>query len=343
VYLSQRKAFIDHVNQYCDGAIAFTPHWKDCIEWQGLKLKTYVLDHGINPKTYFPVPKKLARRFYGVSESDFLILNLNRNQPRKRWDTCMQAFAEVVARRPEAPIKLVIATQIQGAWDLIELLRRELKKRNVENADEVAMQRIVIPGHPQQLTDEETNILLNIADVGINTCDGEGFGLCNFEQAAIGIPQVVPHLGGFLHFFKNEDTALMVNPVTSIYIDATRDGVGGEALLSKSSDFADALLRYYDDEALRTRIGKSGREHILDKFQWTRVAQDFCAIIDDVFPLSNKAVSVSVSEPEPTVSVENDDLSMASFAQGQDDKEDEIKKLKAQISMLTAAVEKLQA
>jgi len=27
-----------------------------------------------------------------------------------------------------------------------------------------------------------------IADIGINTCDGEGFGLCNFEQAGIGIP-----------------------------------------------------------------------------------------------------------------------------------------------------------
>lgn len=295
VYLCQRRAFIDIVNQNCDAAIAFTPQWRDSILWQGLTLKTYVLDHGINPTSYYPIPRKLARRFYGINDTDFLVLNLNRNQPRKRWDTCMQAFAEVIARRPEAPIKLVVATQMQGAWDLLELLRRELRKRNVPDADAVAQERIVVPGHPQQLTDEETNALLNIADIGINTCDGEGFGLCNFEQAALGIPQVVPNLGGFLHVFEHEKTALMVQPVTSIYIDTSRDGVGGEALLTKSADYADAILRLYDDEALRAELGKAGRAHILAKFPWSRVARDFVDIIDSVVP--KRAVVVAVDEP----------------------------------------------
>lgn len=348
VYLSQRKAFVDHVNAHCDAAIAFTPQWRDCIQWQGLQLKTHVLDHGINPRTYFPVPKALARRYFGVPESDFLLLNLNRNQPRKRWDTCMQAFAEVVARRPEAPIKLVIATQMQGAWDLLELLRRELKKRDVPNAEEVAVQRIIVPGHPQQLTDEETNALLNIADVGINTCDGEGFGLCNFEQAAIGIPQIVPSLGGFLHIFKKDETALMVDPVTSIYIDATRDGVGGEALLSKSADYADAILKLYDDSDLRARIGRAGRKHVLDNFLWRRVAADFCAIIDDVCPPKPSEAEAAVpaaaapAAAEAEVADESDSLESAAFdAPPAGDKDDEILKLKAQISALSAAVEKM--
>jgi len=295
VYLCQRRAFIDVVNQHCDAAIAFTPEWRDSILWQGLRLKTYVLDHGINPATYFPIPRKLARRFYGIGNDDFLVLNLNRNQPRKRWDTCMQAFAEVIARRPEAPIKMVVATQMHGAWDLLELLRRELRKRDVPDADAVAQERIVVPGHPQQLTDEETNALLNIADIGINTCDGEGFGLCNFEQAALGIPQIVPSLGGFIHVFEHERTALMVQPVTSIYIDTSRDGVGGEALLTKASDYADAILRLYDDEPLRASLGRAGREHIIAKFPWSRVARDFVGIIDAVVPPKHAVVEEVVA------------------------------------------------
>jgi hypothetical protein len=45
--------------------------------------------------------------------------------------------------------------------------------------------------------DEDINMFYNAADVGINTADGEGSGLCNFEQMGVGVPQVVPDIGGF--------------------------------------------------------------------------------------------------------------------------------------------------
>jgi glycosyltransferase involved in cell wall biosynthesis len=281
VYLCQRRDFIDVVNRLADAAIAFTPKWRECIVWQGLTVPCHVLPHGINRDTYFPIPRPLPRRFYGISEGDFLVLNLNRNQPRKRWDTCLQAFAEVVARRPDAPIKLVIATELKGAWDLVEILHRELKKRGVDPAKGAS--RIVVPGHPQMLTDDETNVLYNLADVGINTCDGEGFGLCNFEQAAIGIPQVVPRIGGFQLFF-DDDCAILVDPVTSIYVDSTRDGVGGEAQLTRSDDYADAILRYYDDAGLRAKHGSAAREKIATQYPWSSIADRFKTILDETAP-----------------------------------------------------------
>lgn len=296
VYLCQRADFVQMVNKYADAAIAFTPEWRQCIVSQGLTLPCHVLPHGINPQTYFPIPKQLARRYYGLPENDFLILNLNRNQPRKRWDTCLQAFAEVVLRLPDAPIKLVVGTDLTGAWDLTELYKRELKKRGIPN--EVGMARLVIPGHPQMLTDEETNVLYNIADVGINTCDGEGFGLCNFEQAAIGIPQIVPRLGGFLHFF-DPSIAAMVDPVLSIYVDSTRDGVGGEAQLSKSDDYADAIVAYYNDRELLARHGTCGRAAILSRFGWDKIADQFVDIIRAVDPTPVTTVTTPLSAAPP--------------------------------------------
>ncbi len=281
VYLSQRKEFVEFVNTHADAAMTFTPQWNECIVGQGLKIPTYTLPHGINTKTYFPIPKHLARRFFGVPEDAFLILNLNRNQPRKRWDICMQAFAEVVRRLPEAPIKLVIGTGMVGAWNLKDLFERELQKRGVPL--ELGMSRLIVPGHPQMLTDEETNFLYNIADIGINTCDGEGFGLCNFEQAAIGIPQIVTKLGGFLHFF-DEDTAVMVPPKLSIYVDSTRDGVGGEAEIASPNDFADAIIKYYNDKGLMERHGKTARARIIDLFSWEKVSETFCDILEKVCP-----------------------------------------------------------
>ena len=36
------------------------------------------------------------------------------------------------------------------------------------------------------------NTIYNAADVGVNTCKGEGWGLVSFEQAACAVAQVVP-------------------------------------------------------------------------------------------------------------------------------------------------------
>lgn len=304
VYLCQHRQLIHNVNTVADAAIAFTPHWRDCITEQGLSIPTHVLVHGFNPKTYFPIPRRLVRAYYNIPEEDFLILNLNRNQPRKRWDTCMQAFADVVCKRPDARIKLVIATELRGAWDLPEVLRRELRKRGVPEADvdRVIAERVVVPGHPQMLTDEETNILYNLADIGINTCDGEGFGLCNFEQAAIGIPQIVPKLGGFLHFFSSK-TAIMVEPVASLYVDSTRDGVGGEAQVTRGQDYSDAILKLYDNPSLRSRIGRAARSHITGsrELSWDGVAEHFTDIVSSIVPPPPAPEApAAVAEPDTT-------------------------------------------
>jgi glycosyltransferase involved in cell wall biosynthesis len=300
VYLCQKPEFIENLNKCADGTIAFTPYWRDCIKWQGMSLPCHYLQHGLNPSIYFPIPRNIVRKYYSVSENYFLVLNLNRNQPRKRWDTCLQAFAEVVARRPDAPIKLVIATDIKGAWDLFQLYQRELKKRNVDVNE--GMSRIVIPGHPQMLTDQETNFLYNLADIGINTCDGEGFGLCNFEQGGIGIPQIVPRIGGFLDFFDDQ-TAILVDPVTTLYVDASRDGVGGEAQLTKSIDYADAILKLYDDADLRKKIGSNARARILKDYSWATIADRFNDIIKDTVPKPEVVIPPTVSSSGDTMDI----------------------------------------
>eukprot|EP00798_Chlamydomonas_sp_ICE-L_P013310 gene13310-19152_t len=84
VYLSQRRDLLAYVNDNANAVLAFTLGWRDCIIGQGMRLPCFSLPHGFNPNTYFPVPNDLARRFFGLPGASFLILNLNRNQPRKR-------------------------------------------------------------------------------------------------------------------------------------------------------------------------------------------------------------------------------------------------------------------
>lgn len=278
VYLNQKKMFIEFINKNIDVSMLFTKSWETCIKEQGVKTPTCYLPHGINPQTFYPVPKFLARKFFNLSMDDFIILNLNRNQPRKRWDICLKAFAEIVSRYPDSPIKMIIGTSLQGEWNLVELFERELEKRNMTL--EQGIKHLIVLDNPQKNTDEETNVLYNVADVGINTCDGEGFGLCNFEQAAVGIPQVVPRLGGFMDFF-DDDCAMMCDPQMAYYVGSSKEFVGGEALLVSYMDVADHIETYYLDKGLREKHGKLLREKILREYQWKDITKKLHSIIVD--------------------------------------------------------------
>lgn len=279
VYLYQKKEFIKRLNEEADMVLAFTPFWQDCIVKQGLTKPVDYLQHGFDPKQHYPVPKELARTFFGLKMDDFIVLNLNRNQPRKRWDVCLQAFAEVVSRHLEDPIKLLIATAVNGAWNLLEVYERELAKRGVTL--EEGMKHVILIDNPQQITDEEVNILYNVADIGLTTCDGEGFGLCSFQQAAIGVPQVLPGIGGFLDFFNGE-RSIVVEPKLSLYIDNSRDGVGGECQICDWRDIADGIEAYYSDRELIKKHGENARKYIVGNYGWKGIGEKLYKICKNV-------------------------------------------------------------
>lgn len=284
VYLYQKKEFIKRLNEQCDHVMAFTPYWEDLVKKQGITKPTSFLRHGFNPQLHYPVPTELCRDYYSLKQSDFIVLSLNRNQPRKRYDILLQAWAEFVSKHMEDPVKLLIATAIQGGWNLLEVYERELSKRGITL--EEGLKHVIFIDNPQQLTDEDVNILYNVSDISLSVVDGEGFGLCNFQQAAIGKPQIVPRIGGFLDFF-DDDTAIMLEPRMTFYIDSGRDGVGGEAQLVDYKDAAAALERYYKDPKLREAHGKNARKKILKEYAWADIGDKLYDIIMEVNKYGN--------------------------------------------------------
>jgi glycosyltransferase involved in cell wall biosynthesis len=292
VYLYQKQEYVAKLNEEADYVLCFTPYWESIARDIGITKPTGYLQHGFDKMVNYPVPKELARQHFGLKKEDFIILNLNRNQPRKRWDICLQAFAEVVSRHIEEPIKLLIATSLNGAWNLMEVYERELKKRGLTLED--GRKHIILIDNPQQLTDEDINILYNVADIGINTCDGEGFGLCNFQQAAIGIPQIVPYIGGFKDFFDKEK-ACIIEPKYTLYIETSRDGVGGESELCDWRDFAESLDYLYCNPEECKNIGTNARKHILENYKWSDLADKCYKIIKEVHGVKEEPAVSSVS------------------------------------------------
>jgi glycosyltransferase involved in cell wall biosynthesis len=285
VYPYQKTEFINVLNEYFDAVITFTSYWESTVRKLGLKkeIPTYFFPHGFDDKLYFPIPKKIARSYYNLPHDAFIILNLNRNQPRKRWDHTMMAFAEVVERHYKLenarPIRLMIGTAMKGFWNLMDIYDNEIKKRNIPI--DVGREYISSIANPQQLTDRSINVIYNSCDIGINTCEGEGFGLCQFEHLAIGAPQVVANIGGFKEFI-NKNNSTLVEPKWNYYIDTLRDGIGGFAEVSNPSDFADAIWDYYNNPEKVIEHGNTGRTEIIQHYSWETVVNMLHKIIHTV-------------------------------------------------------------
>ena len=268
VYKNETQHLINYIHENCDGGIAFTEYWKKCLLDQCFTKKLWTLEHAFNRNQYYPIPKHVARKYFELGQDDFIIMNLNRNQPRKRWDTCIKAYVKFVSRHRADNIKLLVMTSVKGSWDLIELMKFESKKYGMSVLD--LKSKLTFIQNPQKMSDQEINIMYNAADIGWNTCDGEGFGLCNFEQAGVGVPQVVPNIGGFKDFFNSENS-ILVDPVIEIHGDTTKDACGGDQELCLVDDFVRGLEAYYTDVELRKRHGVQCRKDIL-KYTWKEKA-----------------------------------------------------------------------
>lgn len=291
VYPFQKKQYIDILNACFDGIITFTPYWRQIARRIGIRkdMPIYIFPHGFDHKLYFPVPRDIARMQYSIPKDAFAILNLNRNQPRKRWDHTIIAFAEVVKRyyqltkektnEKHRPIRLMIATVVNGFWDLIELFENEL--RMLEVPLEFGKECLVAVAKPQQLSDTDINVLYNACDIGLNTCEGEGWGLCQSEHAAVGCPQVAPRIGGMQEFLSN-DHSILVDPKWRYYIDRQRDGIGGMAEVGDPMEYADAIWKYYTNPDLVKDHGKKARQYIIQHFRWETVVDHFYRVIQDI-------------------------------------------------------------
>lgn len=277
VYKNEKQSLLMNINSLCDSAIMFTEYWQTVASYQGFTKPTYVLEHGFNSEQYYPIPKKLARKFFNIPEDDFVIVNLNRNQPRKRWDICLMSYVKFISKHIGEKIKLLIATSMNGGWEFNELILSECRKYNINIQD--FHKHIIILQNPQQITDFEINVLYNVGDVGINTCDGEGFGLCNFEQAGVGIAQIVPNIGGFKDFFVNNENSLLINPSQSYYCDHGRDYVGGEPEVCSVDDFIDGCEYYYKNRDLLTKHGYNARKSILKDYRWKDIGKKLYDLI----------------------------------------------------------------
>lgn len=277
VYPYERLEYIQHMDKNSDYIYTFSECWKHNLIEMGIKKeKIGVLYHGITTDHLKLIPKIEARNKIGLKETDFIILNTNRNCYRKANDITISSFIQFLKQENfNANIKLYINCEMvtSSGYDLVMLIKTECIRYKV--SFEKVCQHILTPGsRPGNVSDDMINIMYNACDIGVNTCMGEGFGLCNAEQAYLGKPQVLSAVGALKDIFPKKCT-YFVEPCVSITVPNNLDAHNGDIAICNQADVAKGFSYYYHNRNLIEKHGKIIQKHVSEKYKWSNILKKF--------------------------------------------------------------------
>ena len=223
VYPFIKQIYVNCFNMYVHSVIVCHEYWNEFLMNAGIKCNLHVLRHGCNA---------VYKQSRLESKKGFRILNLNRNTLRKRLDVTIRSFVYAL-KRSKIKLKLLIKEpQENDAWDVVEIFQHEMPNEQVE--DHITFIK-------NYLSDLEIDQLYDQCDIGLNTCEGEGFGLCNYEHACHGRPQIIPEFDQF-HGLYPVDSILTAKPKHDYYIE-NRDAIGGIAKVVDYVDVGECILQ----------------------------------------------------------------------------------------------------
>lgn len=289
VYEGIASPLIDEIRKKAERIYCFSEKWKQTFLDYGPASDVRVMEHAVDPAVFSKLPttvRDAARSNMNIPKDGIVLFNANRNSERKRLDITIQGFLRALTRNPK--LYLVIATNLEpqgGAYyDVQRILFEEMR---VLGLDQQMLRHVILVNTSVSniIDDEGINQLYNIADLGINTSNGEGYGLCQLEHLYTGAPQIVTDIGTY-RTFLSEDVATFIPTGDRIYFAGGMPH-GGWYPSFRVDDVATAI------ESAVARLPQSKQAAIAYPFKsWSLICDEF---LEDVLTLAGgQGASVSV-------------------------------------------------
>jgi glycosyltransferase involved in cell wall biosynthesis len=263
--------FVKAVHMF-DHLITYTNFGKVELEKAGYTNKVWVIPHGVDKDNFKPIDKKKVRGIMGMPEDAFVVLNVSRNQPRKRLDLFFYIFSEFVKRNklPETVKCYYHGALVDVGIDILQWVDF-LGIKNHLALSSTDMTPI------NSLTLEQMNLVYNSADVFFTTAAAEGWGLPVSEAMAVGLPCILPNHSAFTDW--PEDNAVLVDCYK--FPTLTDRGLNTVHHVIDVDKAVAALEALYNSAELRKNLGKQGYDLMQQKrFNWDTIANSFMDILN---------------------------------------------------------------
>lgn len=268
--VSRYVIFTEYGKREIESALRIVQHTD--LEFRFPELE--VIPHGVATDKFFPLQNKVeARRRMKLDDpvhsNAFIVLNANRNMPRKRIDLTIHGFALFAKGKPvNVKLYLHMATEDTG-WNVLILAKRYgiFDRLIMTQAD----------NSRPTFSDEQLNFLYNACDVGITTTTGEGWGMPSFEHAATRAAQIVPRHTSLADLWKG--AAEFIDPVMTL----TYPGNLTHAHIVTPEGVAAALERLYHDRAHRASLADAAyRNATRPELNWTSIAARWRQLLSEM-------------------------------------------------------------
>jgi len=248
-------------------AIFWTQFGLDEARIGGYNGPASVIPLGVDLNVYFPLDKKEARQRRTSSDfyqDKFIVGNVNRNQPRKRWDLTIKYFAQWVEWM-----------HVEDAFLYLHVAPTGDKGVNVQQLCKYygILERLMLvePHVFYGIAEHEMRDTCNCFDVSINTGQGEGFGLTTIEAMACGVPCIAPDWSGLGDWAKD---AIELIPCTSTAVGPPYINVIGG--IPDQAMFMAALDKVYRDHSHRATLRKLGLRRAAEmRFNWKHIGERY--------------------------------------------------------------------
>ena len=245
VYTGIAQPLMDELNKAAHKVFCFTDSWaKEFSNYGGET--PLVMEHAVDSTIFSNLPlaaRAALRKNVGLPTEAIVFLNANRNSQRKRQDLTIMGFVDLLKRHQDKPLWLLMVTSVdpqKGAhYDIQRIFNHQLVRAGLDVNVYTKRMAIVDTAPPNTLGDEGINQIYNMCDIGINTSDGEGFGLCQLEHLYTGAPQIVTDVGSYRSFLPTT-VATYIHPGPLAY-QAAAMPLGLSAPTFNPSDVSDAM------------------------------------------------------------------------------------------------------
>ena len=174
------------------------------------------------------------------------IFCLSRIDSNKGHDLLLNAFTRVNHKRPE--VHLVIgggSPQPEGReLEVLGNIKKIIREKGLS-------EKCHVIGY---VPDDMMAPYYRNAELFVLPSLFEPFGMTASEAMACGTPVVASKFGGIKNMIVSETNGLLVDP-------------------TQASEFADAILRLWDDKDFARRLGQNGCQTIRDQYSWEAIAQ----------------------------------------------------------------------
>ncbi len=242
-------------------------------------VESYYLPHAVDSNVFCKKPEeqvtKLKKDSFGEELNDkFILFWNNRNARRKQSGSLIFWFKKFLDIVGHDKACLIMHTDVYdpNGQDLSAII----KSLNLVNG-QVKFSTAKLP--PDNLA-----LIYNMADCTINVSDAEGFGLATLESLSCETPIIVNMTGGLQEQVTDGEKSFGVGikPTSKAVIGSQEIPFIYEDRLSEEAVVNALLTMFYMPKEERQELGRLGREHVENNYNFGTYAQKWVHLMEDV-------------------------------------------------------------